>query len=85
MSFFSRALVCQEAVELITDYLEGSLSRRDRARFEKHLKQCPHCSEYLEQMRVTIELASSVQHEQIPEQVQLDLEAVFQRWKSDQS
>ena len=27
-------LTCQQLVELVTDYLEGALSRRDRTRFE---------------------------------------------------
>ena len=49
-------LVCQQAVELVTDYLEGSLSRRDRRRFEAHLRACPNCSAYLEQIRATIAL-----------------------------
>jgi anti-sigma factor RsiW len=44
-------LVCQEMVELITDYLEGKLSRSQRRRFEAHLAGCEHCSEYLAQMR----------------------------------
>ena len=30
-------LVCQQAVELVTDYLEGTLSGRARRRFEAHL------------------------------------------------
>ena len=32
-----RELVCQQAVELVTDYIEGSMSRADRRRFEAHL------------------------------------------------
>ena len=32
-----RDIVCQQAVELVTDYLEGALSRADRRRFEAHL------------------------------------------------
>jgi anti-sigma factor RsiW len=82
---FSKSLVCQEAVELMTDYLEDALSRRDRARFEKHLAQCPHCTEYLEEIRTTVILAGSIEPEVIPEQVQRDLEAVFQQWKSDKT
>ena len=34
-------LVCQEAVELVTDYLEDALSPADRRRFEAHLAVCP--------------------------------------------
>ena len=40
-------LVCREMVELITDYLEGGLSRSQRRRFEAHLAGCEHCTEYL--------------------------------------
>jgi len=47
-------LVCQQVVELVTDYLDGALSRRDTRRFEGHLRGCPNCTAYLEQMRVTI-------------------------------
>jgi len=47
-------LVCRQVVELVTDYLEGALPRRDRTRFERHLRACPNCSAYLDQMRATI-------------------------------
>ena len=47
-------LVCQQVVELVNDYLEGGLSRSDRRRFEAHLRSCPNCTNYLEQMRATI-------------------------------
>ena len=48
-----RALVCREAVALMADYLDGGLTARDRQRLEVHLAACPHCSEYLAQLRVT--------------------------------
>jgi len=32
-----RDIVCQQAVELVTGYLEGSLARAGRRRFEAHL------------------------------------------------
>jgi len=43
----SPGLVCQEVVELVTDYLKGHCTRRNRRRFEAHLAACPHCTEYL--------------------------------------
>ena len=49
-------LVCQQVVELVTEYLEGALSRSQRRRFEAHLAGCEHCAEYLAQMRATIRL-----------------------------
>jgi anti-sigma factor RsiW len=44
-------LVCQEFVELVTDYLEGALPDGERARFEAHLAECDGCEGYLEDMR----------------------------------
>jgi anti-sigma factor RsiW len=44
-------LVCQEFVELVTDYLEGKLPEAERARFEAHLAGCDGCTGYLEDMR----------------------------------
>jgi len=51
-----RAYRCQEFVEVVTDYLEGALRGRDRARFEAHLRHCDGCEHYLAQLRRTIEL-----------------------------
>jgi anti-sigma factor RsiW len=55
-----RGIVCQQAVELVTGYLEGTLARASRRRFRAHLTECPHCTEYLAQMRKTIELTRSL-------------------------
>lgn len=44
---------CQELVELVTDYLEGTLDETTHARVEAHLAGCEHCTEYVEQMRIT--------------------------------
>jgi anti-sigma factor RsiW len=54
------ALACQQVVELVTDYLEGSLGRRTRRRFEKHLAACAACQRYLEQMRETLRALGTV-------------------------
>jgi anti-sigma factor RsiW len=49
-------LTCQQLVELVTDYFDGALSPAERDRFDAHLKVCPGCEYYLEQMRVTMRL-----------------------------
>ena len=51
---------CQEFVEAVTDYLDGSMSATDRARFERHLEQCDGCDGYLAQIRRTIELTGQL-------------------------
>jgi anti-sigma factor RsiW len=50
-------LKCREAVELVTDYQEGALTRPARRRFERHISLCPNCREYLEQIRAIIRAA----------------------------
>jgi predicted anti-sigma-YlaC factor YlaD len=41
-------LVCREFVQLVSDYLEGTLPGRERERFEAHLAECDGCEGYLD-------------------------------------
>jgi anti-sigma factor RsiW len=68
-------------VELVTEYLEGALSAREHAIFERHLSVCPGCTAYLEQMRQTIRLAGKLTEESIEPQARDDLLGVFRNWK----
>ncbi|MGH9264071.1 MAG: anti-sigma factor family protein [Acidimicrobiales bacterium] len=78
-----RDLVCREAVELITDYLEGTLDGRDRARLEAHLTVCPHCTEYLNQMRRTLEVLGQIEPEALAPEVQEELVSLYRRWQAE--
>jgi anti-sigma factor RsiW len=53
-------LVCQELVELVTDYLSGELLPEDRVRFEKHLLTCPSCTAYLTQIQTMRALSAEL-------------------------
>ncbi len=77
-----RDLVCQRVVEMVTDYLEGALPRSERRRLEKHLAGCPHCTEYLAQIRETIRLAGRVTPEDLTPQMRDDLTDLYRRWRS---
>ena len=50
------AISCADALELMTDYLEGALSDADAARMRAHLAGCQACKVYLDQLRATIEI-----------------------------
>jgi anti-sigma factor RsiW len=78
-----RDLVCQQAVELVTDYLESRLPRTDRRRYEAHLAGCPHCTEYLAQMRKTIELTGTLTPDDLTPQMQDDFIALYRQWHAD--
>jgi len=74
-------LACQEVVELVTDYLEGSLPRGERRRLEAHLADCPHCTEYLAQMRATIRLTGRLEPDDLSAEMREDLGEVYRRWR----
>jgi anti-sigma factor RsiW len=78
-----RDIVCQQAVELVTDYLEDALPRSARRRFERHLAGCPHCTEYLTQMRATIKLAGRVTPDDLTPQMQDEFITLYRQWKSE--
>jgi anti-sigma factor RsiW len=80
----SRDLPCQQAVELVTDYLEGTLRRSARRRFEAHLAGCPHCTEYLAQMRETISITGRLVPEDLTPQMRDEFVDLYRRWRSDQ-
>jgi anti-sigma factor RsiW len=79
-----REVVCEEVVELVSDYLEGALSRSERRRFERHLAGCPHCTEYLAQMRQTIRLAGRLVPEDLSPQMRQEFSELFRRWREDE-
>ncbi len=50
---------CSDAVELVTDYLDGALNDHDVADFETHLANCEACTVYVDQIKMTITLTSA--------------------------
>jgi anti-sigma factor RsiW len=80
-----REMACQELVEDITDYLEGTLPKSDRARFDAHLATCPGCREYLEQMRALIRLSGGLTAKSIEPATRDSLLRAFRRWRDSQT
>jgi anti-sigma factor RsiW len=77
-----RALACRDAVALMAEYLDGALAAEDRARLEQHLAACPHCSEYLAQIRATIDALGRVEPGDLPDDAVDELVALYRRWRS---
>ncbi|MCW2540096.1 MAG: anti-sigma factor [Frankiales bacterium] len=72
-------LTCRRAVELITDYLDKALPGRQRADVERHLSRCPHCSEYLRQLKATIMAIGRVDSDQLSPDVKNTLILLYRR------
>lgn len=68
---------CQELVEVLTDYLDGALSERDRARLEAHLEECEACTAYLEEFRMLINTAGRIEPEPLSPEFEAGLLQAF--------
>ena len=76
-------LTCQELVELVTDYFEGTLDPIKRARFEAHVAGCDGCRIYLQQMQQTISMCGQLTEESIAPEAKQELLHIFRIWKSN--
>jgi anti-sigma factor RsiW len=74
-------LACKELVEIITDYLEGTLPERDRARFDAHILTCPPCREYVAEMRTTLQLTGRLTVDSISWSARDELLRAYRRMK----
>jgi anti-sigma factor (TIGR02949 family) len=77
-----RNLDCDEIVELVTAYLDGALKRRERKAFERHLTKCDGCTNYVEQIRLTIETVGRVTADDLPPELRENLVAAFRDWQA---
>jgi anti-sigma factor RsiW len=74
-------MACTELVDVITAYLEGTLPPADRRRFDAHLAECPHCTEYLAQMRDTIKRLGKLDDATLSSETRQGIIAAFRDWR----
>jgi len=71
-------LLCRNVVELIVNYLEGTLDHSKREAFEGHIADCTNCWRFLTNYRHTVELGQSLREEDIPLNVRTRLNYFLQ-------
>lgn len=76
-------MTCQEAVGLITAYLDGVLGTGDHDRLERHLDECPHCWEHLKQIEATILVTGAVRADDLDPDARDDLMELYRRWHGE--
>jgi predicted anti-sigma-YlaC factor YlaD len=74
-------LTCKELVEVVSDYLEGSMPAERRLLFEEHLAFCDWCQTYLEQMKETIRLTGTLMEDDLEPEARAALLGMFRDWK----
>lgn len=83
MKVRSNPLVCRDAVELMSNYLDGALARRDQRRLTRHLNDCDACTLYLEQLREIIAVSGSASPDDLTPDAVEALVAVFRRFRDE--
>jgi anti-sigma factor RsiW len=74
-------LACREAIDLINDYLDDALPDRQRVQLETHLAACPHCTEYLAQLRATVTLAERTAPPAVDGETERALAELYRNWR----
>jgi len=72
-----RALSCSEIVEIVTDYVEGTIDPDLRAAFDAHLAGCDGCTHYLEQIEATIRLVGTIEPDELSPEFKVGLLEAF--------
>jgi len=60
-------LACVDGVEMLMDYLEGTLSEEDRAVLDAHVSGCPRCLAFIESYRATPRILRAATVAALPE------------------
>ena len=77
-------LVCQRVVELLGDYLEGTLEPPLYRDVDSHLAACPECQLFLDQLRTSVELVGGLPSaDDLPESTIALLVQHFRRFTGD--
>lgn len=78
-----RELICQELVEVITDYLEDRMPAERRLLFEEHVAFCSWCRTYLDQMQDTIRATGSLKEDDLSLETRDALLDAFRNWNPE--
>jgi anti-sigma factor RsiW len=78
----AKDLACSEAVEIMTDYLEGALPAAEAGRLRRHLDTCPGCNEYLDQLRTIAGSLGGLTEESLPAEMRDGLIASFRGFRN---
>jgi anti-sigma factor RsiW len=70
---------CEEFVELVTAFLEGTLGPEDERRMTEHLSECDGCTTYLSQFRTTVDALKQLEGAELTEETRSSLLAAFRR------
>lgn len=69
----AKMLTCQEQVELLADYLDGTLHPETASALERHLEDCPSCLNFITTYKATNAWVREITCEEMPEELKTRL------------
>jgi len=60
---------CKESIDLLLDYLDGTMSEEQARHLEEHLAACPPCIDFLRTYRATPSICRRALHREMPEEL----------------
>ncbi len=73
---------CKEMVDLIMDYLDGSLDSETSKDFDMHIEGCIDCHAYLNTYKKTVSLTHQISCEDIPDELYSRLSTLLKERKN---
>jgi anti-sigma factor RsiW len=73
---------CDEFVELVTAYLDGTLDQATEQRFVAHLAECDGCDRYLDQIRTTVNVLGHLPRQSLAPEARDRLLTAFRDWSA---
>jgi anti-sigma factor RsiW len=70
---------CQSGVELLMEYLEGSVAPDVAAAIERHVSGCPRCQAFVESYRRTPGIFKTATTVELPEDLARSLQEALRR------
>jgi len=64
---------CKQMTDLVFDYLNDKLNPSIKRDFERHLRICPDCVNFLNTYKKTVSVTRSLRAEEIPPRVQSNI------------
>ncbi|WP_447977476.1 zf-HC2 domain-containing protein [Candidatus Nitrospira bockiana] len=77
LDYLAGRMTCKEFVDMVTDYLDGTMRWPARLRFHLHLGLCLGCRNYLQQMRHSIRTLGALPPQPPPPTVREELARRF--------
>lgn len=65
----TKSVTCEECIEVLVDYVDGSMDAMTVQAFEAHFSDCPPCTDFLRTYKTTITVSKKVLDEPIPDAV----------------